>query len=123
MFLRIHIFLLYDVFLHSMLVKLLLDSKRDPLKLLSKGGHFHSCRESYVLINETNEAIEINETDQINEINEMNPTNSNCVLCVLERPQGAGVRKILRHYLTQSPQSSQRKARYVCDQSSETDEF
>jgi len=33
------------------------------------------------------------------------------------------VRKILRHYLTQSPQSPQRKTRYVCDQNSETDEF
>jgi len=52
-----------------------LNYKRDPLKLLSKGGHFHSRRESYGLINETNEANEINETNQINEINEINQTN------------------------------------------------
>jgi len=41
----------------------------------SHSGEFRSRRESYVLINETNEANEINETNQINEINVINQTN------------------------------------------------
>ena len=53
----------------------MLNYKRDPLKLLNKGGYFHSRCESYVPVNETNEANEINETNQINEINETNEIN------------------------------------------------
>ena len=44
-------------------------------KLPSESGHFHSCRESYVLINETNQINQINETNQTNETNETNQIN------------------------------------------------
>jgi len=38
-------------------------------------GEFRSCRESYVLINETNQINQINETNQTNETNETNQIN------------------------------------------------